>query len=136
MGARRGMMATMFLALVVSSPALAQEEVGAEADAPSRTINLIVYGEDACPEPENAEEIVVCGRRPESDRYRIPKSLREKKEEAVPAQSWTTQMEALDQDMRHTRPGSCSAVGSFGQSGCFQQRLEQWQAERRADSDR
>ena len=104
-------------------------EAGTEAE-PSRVINLIVYGEDACPEAENPDEIVVCGRRPESDRYRIPKDLRSKPEESSAA-AWTTQMEALDADARPSRPGSCSAVGSYGQSGCFQQRLEQWQAERR-----
>lgn len=117
--------------LLPGLPANAQDEQAPEAE-PSRVINLIVYGEDACPKAENPDEIVVCGRRPESDRYRIPKDLRAGEEDVpAPAQSWTAQMEALNRDMRVTRPGSCSAVGSFGQSGCFQQRIDEWQAERR-----
>lgn len=121
------------LFVLLAPPAAAQSADPVPEDEPSRVINLIVYGEDACPEAENPDEIVVCGRRPESDRYRIPKDLRAGEEEIpAPAQSWTAQMEALDQDMRVTRPGSCSAVGSYGQTGCFQQRLEAWQAQRRA----
>ena len=46
-------------------------------DKPERITSLIVYGEDPCPQSEG-EEIVVCARRPESERYRIPKKLREK----------------------------------------------------------
>jgi hypothetical protein len=55
-------------------PAAAQE---AEADLPERTTTAVVYGEEACPKAEEGE-IVVCARRPEGDRYRIPKELRGK----------------------------------------------------------
>ena len=118
------------LALLILMPAPLSAQDAAEP-MPERIINLTVYGDDACPEPENADEIVVCGRRPESDRYRIPKDLRSKPEESG-AQSWTTQMEALNEDMRYTRPNSCSVVGSYGQTGCFQEFIRQWQAERRS----
>jgi hypothetical protein len=126
----RAMMAAF---LLLASPPLLAQEV-AEADGtPSRTINLMVYGNDTCPEAESPDEIVVCGRLPETERYRIPKELRTKEEDpGAPGTSWTTQMEMLNQDMRYTRPDSCSAVGSGGQTGCYQQRLDQWRAERRA----
>lgn len=118
-------------ALLLSSTSHAQDAPPEEQA--TRTINLMVYGNDACPEPETPDEIVVCGRLPEADRYRIPKDLRKKEEDpGAPGTSWTAQMEGLNQDMRHTRPDSCSAVGSGGQTGCFQQRLDQWHAERRA----
>ena len=100
----------------------------AAAEPPERVINLIVYGDDACPKAEG-DEIVVCGRRPESDRYRIPKSLREKEESGDT--SWASRVEALDNDMRFTRPNSCSVVGSGGQTGCTEQLIRQWRAERR-----
>ncbi|HEY6916801.1 MAG TPA: hypothetical protein VI381_04100 [Allosphingosinicella sp.] len=116
--------------LAYPAPAQPQDEAAGQTQASTRTINIIVYGDDACPEPDNSDEIVVCGRRPESDRYRIPKALRGKKEESG-AMAWTTQMEMLDQDMRYTRPNSCSAVGSGGMTGCVQQSIDQWRAERR-----
>ena len=52
--------------------ALAQPE-----PPPERIINLLVYGDDPCPQSQG-DEIVVCARRPEAERYRIPKKLREK----------------------------------------------------------
>ena len=36
---------------------------------------LVIYGNDACPSSEG-QEIVVCARKPESERYRIPSELR------------------------------------------------------------
>ena len=45
----------------------------AQAEPPQRITNLLVYGDDPCPKGEG-DEIVVCARRPESERYRIPKS--------------------------------------------------------------
>jgi len=129
---KRSMLAGAILLLTPLTAAFAQEEAVTEQEGGTRTINLMVYGNDACPEPETPDEIVVCGRLPEKDRYRIPKDLREKKQDDVPATAWTTQMEMLNQDMRYTRPDSCSVVGSYGQSGCFQQRIDQWRAERRA----
>jgi len=88
-----------------------------------------VFGDDPCPAGEDGE-IVVCARRPESDRYRIPAPLR--RSSRPPEQSWASRAEALDEASRDARPGSCSVVGSFGQSGCTQQMIRQWAAERRA----
>ena len=61
------------------APALAETSI----DTPERFSILVTYGDDACPEAQ-ADEIVVCAQRPESERYRIPKELREleKAEEA------------------------------------------------------
>ena len=42
----------------------------------SRVNELIVYGNDPCPRGKG-NDIVVCARRPESDRYRIPSNLRD-----------------------------------------------------------
>ena len=47
----------------------------ASAEPPQRVFNLIVYGDDPCPKGEG-DEIIVCARKPESERYRIPKKLR------------------------------------------------------------
>lgn len=99
------------------------------AEPPNKVFNLIVYGDDPCPQGEG-DEIIVCARKPESERYRIPKKLREK-----PAPSggpgWASQVATMEQAQRQTLPGSCSATGSNGFSGCTAKMLEQWFAERR-----
>lgn len=117
------------LAFAQAAPAAAMQD-----DAPERERNLVVYGDDPCPEPEDPDEIVVCARQPEEERYRIPGPLRRDRQ---PQQaSWSSQAAALEDAQRDTRPDGCSVVGSFGQSGCTQQMLRQWQAERRARAPR
>ena len=107
-----------------AAPALAQ-------DPPQRILNLTVYGDDACPKGEG-DEIVVCARKPESERYRIPKALREKPEVAG-GPGWGSQVANMEALSRQTIPGSCSAIGSYGFTGCSAARLQQWFAERRMD---
>lgn len=101
----------------------------AGAPKPERIASLTVYGNDPCP-PGADDEIVVCGREPESERYRIPKSLRETKYQP-PARSWASRVHTLDDVSRAGRPNSCSVVGTGGQTGCYAHALEQWFAERR-----
>lgn len=104
----------------------------ATAEPPQTTRTLVIYGDEPCPESKG-DEIVVCARRPETERYRIPRELRDKGR--PPSEiAWATRNEALDEEQRTARPGSCSVVGSWGQSGCWQQMLRQWYAERRARS--
>lgn len=109
------------IALAIAGPS--------EAQRAGRENHVTVYGDDPCPESRN-DDIVVCGRRPEEERYRIPAPLREsdRRTEA----SWSTHAAELEELQRDTRPNSCSVVGSYGQSGCMQQMLRQWWAERRA----
>ena len=51
--------------LAVPEPALAQ-----------RVNEIIVYGTDPCPRSTD-DEVVVCARKPEAERFRIPERLRE-----------------------------------------------------------
>lgn len=115
--------AALFLALAASSvPALAQEE------SPERQAELTVFGADPCPQSSD-EEIVVCHRRPEEERYRIPAPLRRSSRNAE--QSWGARVETLDEVSRSSRPNSCSPVGSFGQTGCREQMVREWYESRR-----
>jgi hypothetical protein len=109
----------------LAAPAWAQEP------PPQRILNLTVYGDDSCPKGEG-DEIVVCARKPESERYRIPKALREKPEVAG-GPGWGSQVAGMEALSRQTIPGSCSAMGSYGFTGCSAARLQQWFAERRMD---
>lgn len=102
----------------------------AASEAPAREESVIVYGDDPCPAAEDPEEIVVCARRPEDERYRIPAPLRHGPEPLE--RSWSNQAAELEDAQRDTRPNSCSVVGSFGQTGCTQQMIRNWHAERRA----
>lgn len=115
------------LLLLAAAPAVSP---AAAADAPRRTTTTTVFGEDPCPTPANGD-IIVCGRLPESERYRIPKKLRENKKARV-EQNWASRNATLDDLARTERPGSCSVVGLGGQTGCTQQMLRQWADERRA----
>ena len=107
------------------------------ADTPSagkatKFNTLIVFGEDACPQ-SNQDEIVVCARLPENERYRLPKRLREKRRTEGPASvAWGRKVETLEYVGRMGIPNSCSTNGSGGQTGCFQQFMRQARAEREA----
>jgi len=102
----------------------------AQDEAP-RESHVVVYGDDPCP-PSAGDDVVVCARRPEEERYRIPAPLR--RSSRPPPSSWSSSVAELEEAQRDTRPNSCSVVGTFGQTGCTQQMLRQWAAERRARS--
>ena len=121
----RALSAMLAAGLIASGGAAAQ----AAESAPSRESHVIVYGDDACP-PSTDDEVVVCGRRPEGERYRIPAPLR--RSSRRPESSWSSNVAELEEVQRDTRPDSCSVIGSWGQSGCTQQLIRQWRAERRA----
>jgi hypothetical protein len=121
--AGRGMAVAVLLAALagLATPVLAEEPA-------QRSSTLLVYGDDKCPE-SSEDEVVVCARRPESERYRVPKSLREK--QRLPGGiAWGQQVAQMEEATRFTRPNSCSVVGSGGQTGCFAQSIMQWLADR------
>jgi hypothetical protein len=96
-----------------------------------RVSQLIVYGADACP-PSTAEEIVVCARRPEDDRYRIPEALRESGQRRE--RSWADNARALEYVGR-TGIQSCSTVGPGGFTGCWAEMMRQAQEDRRTNPE-
>ena len=126
------MKALLPLALLLTGPALAAGSARSLAEAPPpRISNLVVYGEDPCPRSSD-EEIIVCARQPESDRYRIPKQLRKHRKGDAPAVSWTERTRTLDMVSKKGLPNSCSPQGTGGQTGCLRQFLETARLEREA----
>lgn len=123
----RALTASLLLAplMTIASPAFAQAD-----PPPERIFNLIVYGDEPCPQSDDPEDIVVCARKPESERYRIPKKLREKPD-VVGGPGWGSQVATMENAQRQILPNSCSAIGSNGFTGCNAARLAQWFAERR-----
>ena len=113
-------------ALAAAAPALAQDE---PAPSSTRESQIDVYGQDSCPQSTD-DEIVVCHRRPEEERYRIPAPLRHSTQRAE--QGWGARAETMDEVSRQVLPNSCSVVGSYGQTGCQQAFVRQWYDSRRA----
>ena len=104
-----------------AAPALAQR---------SKVSEIIVYGTDPCPRSTD-DDVVVCARRPEAERFRIPELLRENGT-LQERQSWTKQAEGLA-TAGATGIGSCSAVGPGGAIGCAQQEINRAFRDRREE---
>lgn len=98
---------------VPATPALAQS---------SRVSEIIVYGTDPCPRSTD-DEVVVCARKPERERYRIPEKLRSGGS-LQSRQSWANRATAFE-TYGKTGINSCSPVGPGGWTGCSQQLTRQ-----------
>lgn len=123
----------LLAALAFAPPAFAQDE-DVQSTQPQRVRSVLLYGDQTCPKPESPDEIVVCANGGDSP-YRIPKNLRER--EPNPAStSWTRRAELVDEVNRVALPGSCSPIGSFGQSGCTLQSIQRWAAEKKEQKAR
>ncbi|HEX8063626.1 MAG TPA: hypothetical protein VF535_10460 [Allosphingosinicella sp.] len=116
--------------LVAAAPAAAQAPGASRAAAEPKISTMIVYGDDPCP-PSTDDTIIVCGRQPEKERYRIPEALRGNPNDPT-NQAWATRSQALEYAGRGGI-GSCSTTGPGGASGCFNQIVRQARAERGAD---
>ncbi len=122
------MFRVMLLAVLTATHALAQD---ATSDGPPQRVrSVILYGDDVCPNAESPDEVVICAKSGDSP-FRIPKSLR-KTEPGPGGTSWVRRAELVDEVNRVTLPGSCSPIGSYGQSGCTIRMLQQWKAEQKA----
>lgn len=126
----------LILLFALAAPAHAQDEDLAQSGTPPERMSILyTYGDEPCPAPQG-DEIVVCARQPETDRYRVPKALRHKDEEtAVGGGSWASAVDSYTNGAAAaSRPNSCSPVGSYGYTGCTASALRQWFEERRAMS--
>jgi hypothetical protein len=113
-------------ALLLAAPAWGQSAPAGPVDDP-RINQLIVYGDDACP-PSTDAEIIVCARKPEGERFRIPEVLRDNPNDPV-NQSWANRATEM-QYVGRTGIGSCSTVGPGGFTGCYNDLIRAARAER------
>lgn len=121
-------------AVAFANPAGAQDGPAAPAAAGNsqdRVNFVIVYGQDACP-PSQGDEIVVCARKDESERFRIPKPLRNIGEPGHVA--WAERAKSLEVVGR-SGINSCSPSGPGGFTGCTQELIQKAYAERGQGSD-
>ncbi len=82
---------------------------------------IIVYGTDPCPRSTD-DEVVVCTRRPEEERYRLAPNLRPSGTRQE-RDSWANRAQEL-KSVGSTGIGACSPVGPGGHTGCLIQDIE------------
>jgi hypothetical protein len=113
-------------------PASAQSSASAPADDSANNMNLvIVYGSDACP-VSKGDEITVCARKPESERYRIPEGLRD--HPSPQNEAWTNRVSSYER-VGAAGTQSCSAVGAGGWTGCMHNFVANAYAEKKDSTD-
>jgi hypothetical protein len=131
-GARSSLALLLALGLLPAAAAQQPAQLPAQEalppGPPEKIRQLIVYGSDPCP-PSTGEEIVVCARRPETERYRIPENLREPEPDPE-SESWAARAESLEYVGR-SGIDSCSPVGPGGMTGCLTELIRRAREERR-----
>jgi hypothetical protein len=107
----------------VSTPAVAQQGNVAE---------IIVYGTDPCPRSTD-DQVVVCARRPEAERYRIPEKLRPSGTRQQ-TEAWANKSKVLE-TVGATGTNSCSPVGPGGYTGCLTRVIREAREQRRQQAE-
>jgi hypothetical protein len=106
--------------------------IPAPADAQAGNVaEIVVYGNDPCPRSTD-DQVVVCARRPEAERYRIPEKLRPSGTRQQ-TEAWANKARALE-TVGSTGTNSCSPVGPGGFTGCLTQVIKQARQESREQS--
>lgn len=117
------------IAIFAAAATIGAASIPAPAAAQTQNGVLYIYGNDKCPTNADGEEIVVCVRKSEAERFRIPQELREL--EVTPQnQAWATRVDGT-LNAGQSGIGSCSAVGIGGATGCFGQAAAINKAERK-----
>ncbi len=116
------------LALSVAAAGLAAIPAAAPAQSSDDQVSeIIVYGTDPCPRSTD-DAVVVCARKPEGERYRIPERLRSGGARQT-REAWVNKARALE-TVGATGINSCSPVGPAGFTGCLTQVIRQARNER------
>jgi hypothetical protein len=125
----KGRVMSRFTIILAAAAAVA----GGSATLPTAAIaqagqgTVTIYGNDPCPRES------ICIRAPESQRYRIPDTLRQS---GTPQQrdSWAKKSQVLT-TVGDTGTGSCSAVGPGGHTGCLVQSIKQARTQTRQSAE-
>lgn len=120
----------MMKPILLAALATAAFAAPASAQTDVKVDQRIIYGTEVCPAGDE-NTIVVCARKPEEERYRIPGNLRSDGQPT--SEAWANKALELS-TVGRSGIGSCSPTGPGGQIGCLNQLIQQARAER-ADSD-
>jgi len=124
--------AAVLFAAGLASPLAVFAAADAPAPAGERVNQVIVYGDDPCPKASSDDEITVCARKDEAERYRIPEPLRGS--DTPPNRAWTDKVLAYE-TVGRTGTLSCTPVGPGGYTGCSQKLIQNAYAEKKGGSD-
>jgi len=113
---------------MIAFPLAAQETVDTGDDSYNM---VIVYGDDECPQ-STADQIVVCARKAEGERYRIPERLRYS--DSPDNRAWADRVERFE-TVGASGTLSCSPTGAGGFTGCTQQLIDAAYADKENASD-
>lgn len=116
-------------ALLLALPAIAQDVPAAQA-GDEKINQLIVYGDDECP-VSKGDEIVVCARMDEADRFRIPSNLRGDPND--PRNQATSERIKAYEYVGASGTMSCSPSGAGGFTGCGLKEIDRAYAEKAQD---
>ena len=106
----------------IETPAAAQNSVS----------EIIVFGTDPCPRSTD-DQVVVCARKPESERYRIPEKLRSTGT-IQQREAWANKAKAIE-TAGATGVNSCSPVGPGGFTGCLTKVINEARTQRRQQAE-
>lgn len=121
----------LLASLTLPIAAHAQEAVSSEP--PQRIRNVTLLPGEKCPAPSVPNEVVVCGA--VDEQFRIPKQFRDVPKQGPESTAWGVKVDRVMDDNRKILPGSCTPIGSNGQTGCAMKAAEAWAAERRAKAN-
>jgi hypothetical protein len=108
---------------MLPAPAAAQQNSVAE---------IIVYGTDPCPRSTD-DQVVVCARRPESERYRIPEKYRPGGTRQQ-TDAWANKAKVIE-TVGATGINSCSPVGPGGYTGCLTRVIREAREQRKQQAE-
>ena len=119
-------------AAVAATAGYSEMPMPAFAQAQPNVAEIIVYGNDPCPR-STGDQVVVCARRPETERYRIPPKMRQS---GTPQQmeSWAVRSQSLE-TVGATGMNSCSPVGPAGYTCCLIKVIKEANGERKQQAD-
>jgi hypothetical protein len=119
------------MAVILSVPAVAHAQETATVQPGDEKINqLIIYGNDKCPE-STGNEIVVCARMDEADRFRIPSSLRDDPND--PRNQAVSERIKAYEYVGASGTMSCTPSGAGGFTGCGLKEIDKAYAEKAQD---
>lgn len=103
----------LLMALLPASPTAAADSMGTYQE-----LTRVVQKRSDCLSAANPDEIVVCGRKQDNLRYRLPLPSSEPIIGSYGARSVAAERYGFMQDRSEGGSGSCTAVGPNGASGC------------------
>jgi hypothetical protein len=112
--------------------AMAALPAPAAAQSDNAVSEIIVFGNDPCPRSTD-DQVVVCARKPEAERYRIPEKLRPSGSRQQ-KEAWANRARALE-TVGSTGTNTCSPVGPGGFTGCLTKVIREARTQQRQQAE-